>query len=252
MKLLFDLLARGILFLPLMTLSAQEGSWSVVALGGVAYLDLHNVDEDNRSDVEGYRRVYLNLPDFPSLRRGFAFGAKISYRLERDYSLSLMVHESSRSVRSVFSRPEDSLSLTRSVGSTAFLLGIAQHFEPVQDILDWHAELHIGLLFARAGSAAFQTHTYKKSEADPTPITEITDNTRGEYRKTKLIVGGALGGTLSVLHPFILKAEVGYRFAKVGKMETNLQTLNGPRYHETSVVFDYSGFLFLLGVGIEL
>lgn len=241
-----------LLFVPPALASGQEGSWSVSALAGVAYLDLQNADDDNRSDVEGYRRQYLDLPYFPSLRTAFAYGGKVSYRFERDYSVSLMVHESERRVSSVFSRPEDSLALTRSVGSTTLLVGIAQHFEPVQDFLDWYAELHLGFIFARAASTAYQTHTYKRSESDPTPITEVTDDTRGEYHKTKLIAGAGLGGTFYVASPFVIKAELTYRFAKIGKMETELQTLYGPRHHETNVVFDYSGFLFFLGVGVEL
>ncbi len=234
------------------TASGQEGSWSLSAVGGYAYLDLQDIDGDNASDVEGYRRATYDLPDFPSLRSAFAFGGKITYRFERDYSFSLIVYESSRQVSSRFSRPQDSLALTRSVGSTAFLVGIAQHFEPVQDVFDWYAELHIGILAARAGTKAYQTHTLKRSESDPTPITEVTDDTYGEFRKSKLIVGAGIGSSLYVARPFFLKADLIYRFAKIGKMETDLTTLTGKRAHITSVDFNFSGFFLLVGLGVEL
>ncbi len=240
-----------LLAISIVTAHGQEGSWSFSAVGGYAYLDLESVDGDNASDVEGYRLRTYDLPDFPSLRSAFVLGGKITYRFERDYSFSLTVYESSRQVASAFSRPEDSLALTRSVGSTAFLVGIAQHFEPVQDVFDWYAELHIGILAARAGSTAYQTRT-KKSESDPTPITEVTDDTRGEYRKSKLIVGAGLGSSLSVVGPFFLKVDLMYRFAKIGKMETDLSTLTGKRPHTTSIDFNYSGFFVLVGLGVEL
>ncbi|HWP81370.1 MAG TPA: hypothetical protein VNN76_01820 [Bacteroidota bacterium] len=228
----------------------QEGSWSVSASAGYAFLDFKNVDRDNASDVEGYRRAGYELPTIPSLRNAFAYGGRITYRFERDNSFSLSVLETSRKVHTSFSRPEDSLALTRSVGSTTVLLGLAQHFEPVMDLLDWYAELNVGILFGRANSTAYQTHTSKRSETDPAPITEVTDDTKGTYRKSKLIVGAGVGAMINVFDAVVLKLEASYRFAKVGTIDGEITTFGQSRPHTTSIDFDYSGFVLGLGVGI--
>jgi hypothetical protein len=251
MNLRFSLLLSA-LVVASSSVRGQEGSWSVSGLAGFALLDLKNVDRDNASDVEGYRRVGYDLSTFPSLRSAIAYGGRISYRYSRDNAFSLSLIETSREVQSTFSRPEDSLALTRSVGSTTVLLGIAQHFEPVSDLIDWYAELTIGYIFARANSTAYQTHTYKQSESDPTPITDVTDDTKGTYRRARLIVGAGIGASVSLVEPVILKLEATYRFAKIGKIDGEVTTFGEVRPHTTSIDFDYSGFVLAAGLGIVL
>lgn len=230
---------------------AQEGTWSFSGSVGYSYRSLSDVNNDLRRDVDGYNSVGHRLPGFPSISPAFVFTGKIGYRFERDFSGSVSVLHGSRNVRTSYKNVEHSLSLERTVGSTTAMFGIAQHF-PAGPSADVFIEVQLGMLFARATSSIDWVRTYKLTDSSLTYVTEVQDDTRGTFKKSKLVVAAAFGGTLTPVSPFILRGEVTYRFAKIGKIDGTIMKFGQTQDQTTSIDFDFSGFTFTVGLGIEL
>ncbi len=250
MRLLFSVATSSFLLIP-STARAQEGTWTFSGSAGYAYISLSDVKADMRRDVDIYNSTGHQLPPFPSVSPALAIAGKVDYRFERDFSASLSLFHASRRVESSYENAEHSLALVRDVGSTAALLGIAQHF-PAGPAGDLYIEGQLGMLFAKATSSIDWIRTYKMTDSSLTYVTEVQDDTRGTFRKSKLIFTIACGGTLAVVSPFIVRAEAVYRFAQIGKIDGTTTKFGLNQDQTTSINFDYSGFAVTIGIGIEL
>jgi hypothetical protein len=174
-----------------------------------------------------------------------------SYRFDREYSVALNAYHDSRTVETAWSSPEDALSLKRRIKATVISGGLLFHLPTDMDS-DLFAEVEIGMLFARATSYALWTHTEKMSDTSLTVVTEIFDDTRGVFEKSKLIVSAALGGSLRLFGPMILRGKVLYRLGQIGTMDGSIVKFGQTADQTTSIEFNFSGFLILGSIGIEI
>ncbi|HEX9829350.1 MAG TPA: hypothetical protein VGB10_03985, partial [Bacteroidota bacterium] len=170
-------------FLCVRVVSAQELPWSFSVSGGWAYLSLNQVDEDNRLDVEGWHRQGVFIDPLGSVKSALMLTAKGTYRVDRDYVLSLTVAHAQREVSSSYSGFDASLDLTRSIGFTDALVGIYLYspFFPLNAEVNAGGEA--GMMFARAEAEAYGTRTEKVADTTQTSI--IVDS-KGTYRINKL------------------------------------------------------------------
>lgn len=250
MNRLFSILVGGVI-IPVGAVSAQEGMWTLSAGGGYALINLSAVKSDMERDVRIYNEAGFGLPPFPSPGPGTAFTATATYRFDREYSVALNAYHDTRTVQSSWSDPEDALSLKRRLKATVVSAGILYHF-PTEMDSDLFAEVELGILFARATSYALWTHTEKFSDSTLTYVTETIDDTRGVFEKSKLIVSAAMGGSVRVFGPFFLRGTVLYRLGQIGTIDGVITKFGQTADQTTSVDFNFSGFLLLATVGIEL
>ncbi len=250
MKRLFSVVAFSFAF-PAGAGLAQEGSWTLSGGAGYALISLSAVKGDMERDVRIYNENGHELPPFPSPSPGVAFTANATYRFDREYSISLNACHDTRTVESSWSSPEVALSLKRRIKSTVVSAGLLYHFPSATDS-DLFAEVEIGILFARATSYALWTHTEKLSDSSLTYVTLVLDDTRGVFEKSKLIVSAGMGGSIRLLGPLFLRGKMLYRFGQIGKIDGSVTKFGQTVDQTTSVDFNFSGFLFLASVGIEL
>ncbi|MEX1276193.1 MAG: hypothetical protein WEE20_09680 [Bacteroidota bacterium] len=233
----------------LQPLPAQEGTWTFSASVGFATLELTAVDEDNRSDVEGFNEVGIPIGAFPLLSGSPFFNAKLHYRLDREFGASLRVQYFSKEVSTRFEHPDEFLHLTRSVGATD-VAGALVYYPQLQAYgFEWYIELNIALTFARAQAVANGEKNFK---IDGQTSFVKTFDSDGNYKKSKLGVGIGTGATIPVTGPWFLRGEVSYKFAQMGAMNGTVRRFDSTSPQETTIAFNYSGFLLSAGVGIEL
>lgn len=230
---------------------AQEGSWTISAGAGYAHLVLGEVNQDLVNDVQGYNDAGLYLPPFPSASPTTAYTGKLTYRADRDFSWSLSVLTAKRTVSTAWADPYDNLHLVRTIGSTTALLGIGYHL-PAGIDGEIYGETQIGFVFAKATAAAdwIKTILVKDSTGADHTETVIRDDVRGTWKKMKLAVAVAVGGTLRIAGPFFLQAEAAYRFAQIGKIDGTKTTFGVTSDQTTTINFDYSGYVLTAGIGI--
>ena len=235
-----------------LSVSAQEGSWTVSAGGGYAYVFLGQVKGDMDRDVKGYNAVGLLLPPFPSPSSAFALSGKATYRFDREYSWSISLGAVKRTVGTSWEDGTYALSLDRTIGSTTALLGLAYHF-PADLGGDLYAEVQLGYLFAKATSSANWTKTTKVADSTGAYVLvkETLDDTRGTFTKSKLIVAAAVGGTLRISGPFFLRGEAVYRFGQMGKIDGSKTQFGQTVDQTTSIEFDFSALVVSVSIGIE-
>jgi hypothetical protein len=251
MNRLFRVVAVGAI-VPMCTVLAQEGLWTLSGGAGYAFISLGAVKADLDRDVRGYNEVGLEIPGFPSPSPGIAFTAAATYRFDREYSFALNAYHDSRTVETSWSNAEDALSLKRRIKASVVSAGLLYHFPTDMDS-DLFAEVEIGMLFARATSYALWTHTEKISDSSLVYTTEVLDNTVGVFEKSKLIVSGGIGGSIRVFGPMFLRGKMIYRFGQIGQIDGSKTDQYGQTVDQTtSIDFNFSGFLFLASVGIEL
>ncbi|GJQ20797.1 MAG: hypothetical protein HBSIN02_11520 [Bacteroidia bacterium] len=252
MKLRFDILvAAALLSLTVFDiLPAQEGGWTVSAGAGYALISFSAIKEDMVRDVRIYNENGYEIPPFPSPSPAPAFGAKASYRFDRDYSVSVSFHHDERTVATSWTHPERMLSLERSLGATVIAAGLAYHF-PTGLSHDLYAEVEIGMILTRATSSAYRTQTEKLSDSSLTTITVVHDDTRGVYRKSKLTAIAALGGVLPLFGPLVFRWEALYRLGQVGIITGRITTFGQTNDQDSSVPFDYSGIMVLASIGVQ-
>lgn len=235
------------------TASAQEGTWSFSAGGGYAYIFLADVKSDMDRDVKGYNDSGLLLPPFPSPSPAFTYGGKADYRFDRDYSFSFSLGIAKRTVGTSWHDGTYSISLSRTIGSTTALLGLAYHL-PTGFDEDLYAEVQLGYLYAKATSAADwdkSTKVVTDTTGNYIIVHETLDDTRATFSKSKLIVGATIGGTLHVSGPFFIRGEVAYRFGQIGKIDGQKTQFGQTVDQTTSIEFDLSGVMLTASVGIE-
>lgn len=232
-------------------LTAQEGSWTFTAGGGYALINFAAVKADMERDVRGYNESGYSLPAFPSPSPGLALNARGSYRFDRDVSLSLSAYHDERIVETSVTEPERSLFLQRSLRATYVSVGLAYHL-PAGALFDLHAEAGLGMILTKATSRAYGTSVDKISDTVLTEITVVDHDSRGEFRKSQLTVHAAVGGFARMMGPTILRWETAYRFGRMGSIVGDLYHFGERKELESTVPFDYSGFVFLISIGVEL
>ena len=234
-------------FLCVRVVSAQELPWSFSVSGGWAYMSLNQVDEDNKLDVEGWQRQGVFIDPLGSVKSALMLTAKGTYRIDRDYVLSLTVAHAEREVSSSYSGFDASLDLTRSIGFTDALVGIYLYspFFPLN--AEVYAGGEAGMMFARAEAEAYGTRTEKVADTTQTSI--IVDS-KGTYRINKLVLNVVAGADVHVFDPLFVRLEAKYKFGKVGKMEGDVRRFTTMSTEETSIEFDYSGLFLTVGIGI--
>ena len=230
------------------TLSAQEGTWSVTASAGYGKFNFEEVDDDNRSDVEGWNRIGLAVEQFESLTTSPVFSGSAAYRFSREFNVSLSGRFFSKAVTASFNGTQEILLLKRSVSSTDLSLGMA-YYPPAQlAFIQWSAGVSIGYMFARAGAEAFGTRS-EKVGTDLTTTTTI--DTKADFRKSKIVVAASLGAEASLFKGLLFTIEGCYRFAPLGKLDGDVTRFGATRSETTSIEFDYSGFVLSAGLGVE-
>lgn len=226
----------------------QEGSWTLSAGAGYALINFAAVKADMERDVRGYNESGYPIPSFPSPGPGRALNARVGYRFERDFSFSLSASQDERTVETSFTDPDRSLFLQRSLRATYVSVGLVYHF-PAGVLFDLQAEAGVGMINTRATSRAFGTSEEKSAD---TVITLVDYDSRGEFKKSQLTAHAAVGGHVRVLGPAIVRWEAAYRFGRMGTIVGDLYQFEERKELESTVPFDYSGFLFLVSIGVEL
>lgn len=227
---------------------SQEGTWMFSGSVGTATFALQQVNDDLENDVQGWNTAGIPISPFPPLKSALLASGTVSFRYDRDFDVSLSVIYASKQVETSYKDADQLLLLKRSVGSTDLMMGLAYHPPPAIYFVDWYFEVNVGYIFARAGSDAFGTKT---KQTDSTQ-TVTTLDTQGSFRKTKLIAAGGVGANVKILESVAIKLQAKYRVATLGKLDGDVTRLGDTQPQTTSIEFDYSGFLFSLGVGIEL
>ena len=244
-------LALVLAMLPSM-LPAQEGTWTVSAGGGYAYIFLDAVKGDMDRDVRGYNNAGLLLPPFPSPSSTLALEGKATYRFDREFSWSFTLNSSSRTVGTSWEDGTYALSLERTLSSVTAMLGLGYHLPTGYD-QDVYLEVQLGYLFAKATSSADWTKSTKVADSTGMYVTvmETLDDTRAKFTKSKLIVAAALGGTLRISGPLFIRGEALYRFGQIGTIDGTKTQFGQSVPQTTSIEFDFSGIFLTAGLGIE-
>jgi hypothetical protein len=229
-------------------LFAQEGTFSLNLSVGLAHLQLDQVDEDNQRDVEGWNHQGVFIDPFPSIKNAFMLSLKGVYRYDRDVAFSLAISDGSREVSTSYTRPEQTLTLIRSVGFTHVTLGVLYHFPLFYGRAEGYVGGDVGVLKARAQAEAYGSRMVKIIDSTQT---FVTADTKGTYRASKTVADVTLGATVRLFEPVFLRTEAQYTVGKVGKMDGRVTRMGTERDETTSIEFNYSGFLFTLGVGVQ-
>ena len=227
-------------------LRAQELPWSFSVSSGLVRMDMGQVETDNTNDIRGWNQQGIPIEEFKSVKTAWLFGAKGSYRFERDIFLSLAVAYAEREVRALYESYDVTLDLKRSVGFTDITAGLGYYFPIFPIHTDAYAGAELGMMFARANALAF---SFTQKEADSTQI-EIVLDSEGIYRKNKLVLSAIAGANIHVLEPVFVQVEAKYKFGLVGKMEGDVRRFDVTDTQETTIEFDYSGLFLSIGIGI--
>ncbi len=226
---------------------SQERTLTVNASVGYKLLQMKDVDGDNQRDVEAWNDQGIPIGPFPPLKATLSLSISVSYRFNRDNAVSLSIATMSRQVVTSYNGPDATLDMKRSVGSTDITIGVVQYFRPLLYSVDWYAGVEVGLMFARADAEAFGTRTFTVSDSTET-LTFL--DTKAAYRATKIIVNFNLGAQVQVFEPMMVKLDVSYKFGGVGKMDGDVSRIGSTTHETTSIGFDYSGFVFNVGLGV--
>jgi hypothetical protein len=183
------------------------------------------------------------------VKRSPFFSGRATYRATRDFAVSVYASYFSEAVSSSYDGPDATLRLDRSVGATDLAFGVA-YYPPSQPYFcQWYIQVNLGVIVARATAKAFGSQASKP--AGVVIMVPLSDS-EGNYKKTKTSAGFFIGADLPLIRPMFLKGEAGYRVAQVGELDGDLTRFGVQSSQSSSTLFDYSGFLISVGVGIEL
>jgi hypothetical protein len=236
-------------FLSSTTIHAQTHKWSVTGSAGLAALNFASVDADNASDAEGWAGLGIPVTPFSSLKKSLLYSARVTYRYDREFAVSLIASYTSKEVTSSYRGSNAELDLARGVGSTDFVLGIAYYPTTRPYFLQWYLQVSFGVILARATAKA-KGIQYTKVGPDlvPSPLTD-TDAT---YTASKSVADAAIGIDVPLFSRVALVAEASYRFARFGILEGDVTRFGETSVQKTTIEFDYSGYLLTAGVRFEL
>lgn len=231
------------------TLIAQSHPWSITGSAGTSILNLGAVDDDNAADAEGWARQGYTVSRFPSVKQALLYSARLSYRHDREFAVSMIALYSSKTVRASYHSYDGDLDLSRGIGSTDIILGIAYYPAAQLYFLEWYFQATFGLTFASATANATGVR-YVKIAGVPTPQPLI--ETVATFSRTKTSVGAGAGMDIPILQRVAIKAEALYRVAQVGAMSGTVSRFGEQSDETTTIDFDYSGFLITAGIRVEL
>jgi len=228
---------------------AQGHPWSVTGSAGMSVLSLGAVDDDNAADARGWASEGYPISQFPSVKKALLYSGRLSYRHDREFAVSLIALYSSKTVRASYHAADADLELSRGVGSTDVLVGIAYYPAARPYFLEWYVQATFGLTFGHATATATGVR-YVKVAGVPTPQPLI--GTDASFSKTKTSVGAGAGMDIPILSRVAFKADALYRFAQFGMMDGTVTRFGERSDATTTIEFNYSGFLFTAGIRIEL
>ncbi len=183
------------------------------------------------------------------------FGAKAQYHLHDDYFLTLEASRYQEKIATEYFKPGVSplerFLFERKVETIDLAVNLNYYFDyddasPLSKYISFGA----GLLFAKANSVTQSSILIDSS----TGASLLPVDTRGEFSGNSISANLAGGLELRVAGSVSLWGEAGYRYAKLGEMDGNIRTINDQQAaaFTTSSSFDFSGFYFHAGLGIEL
>jgi hypothetical protein len=227
----------------------QDRTFSISGSAGYGLLNLGSVDDKNASDVAGWSSLGIPLGGFTSLKRSPFYSARMTYRSTRDFAVSVYASYFSESVSTSYDGTDAILHLDRSVGATDLALGLA-YYPPSQPyFLQWYLQANLGILMAHAAARAIGEQATKPGGV--VVMVPLVDS-QGEYKKTKTSASFFVGVDLPLLRGFFLNGQAGYRVSQTGQLEGDITRFGVQSSESSTTMFDFSGFLFSLGVGIEL
>jgi opacity protein-like surface antigen len=230
-------------------LYAQRHPWSLTASAGISVLSLGAVDDDNAADAQGWARQGYPVSEFPSLKQPMLYSMRVSYRHDREFSVSLLALYSSKTVEAFYHSPDAELDLARGAGSADIVLGVAYYPAARPYFLEWYVQATFGVTFTHATANAVGFRNVKIAGV-PTPQPFV--DTDAKFSKTKTSAGLGAGIDIPIMSRVAINVEALYRFAQVGAMNGTVTRFGERNDATTTVEFNYSGFLFSTGIRFEL
>ncbi len=230
-------------------LYAQSRPWSITGSAGVSVLNFGTVDDDNAADAQGWARLGFPVSQFPSVKQALLYSVRLSYRHDREFAVSLLALYSSKTVRASYHSTDGDLDLSRGIGSTDVILGLAYYPAARPYFLEWYLQATVGLTIGHATATAAGIE-YVKVAGVPTPQPFIDTNAR--FSNTRTSVGAGVGTDIPLMTRVAIKAEASYRFAQFGAMSGTVTRFGEQSGETTTIEFDYSGFLLSAGIRFEL
>jgi hypothetical protein len=228
---------------------AQDRTFSIAGSAGYGLLSLGAVDAKNASDVIEWANLGIPVNDFASVKQSPFFSGRLTYRYSRDFSVSVYGSYFSKKVYSSYDGLDAVLQLERSVGAADFSLGIAYYPAAQPYFFQWYLQANLGVFLARVTSKSVGTQATKP--AGVVVMVPLID-TDARYKKTKTFAAFFVGADLPVFERVFLKGEAGYRIAQIGELDGEITRFGVPMNQPSVTLFDFSGFIVSVGVGIEL
>ena len=227
----------------------QDRTFSITGSAGYGILSLSAVDAKNASDVVGWGSLGIPVNDFASVKQSLFFSGRMTYRYSRDFSVSLYGSYFSKTVYSSYDGSNAVMQLERSVGATDLSLGIAYYPRAQPYLFQWYLQVNFGVFLPRVTAKTVGTQATKP--AGFIIMVPLID-TDARYKKTKTFAAFFVGADMPLFQHVFLKGEAGYRVAQMGELDGEISRFGVQNNQPSVTLFDFSGFLVSLGVGIEL
>jgi hypothetical protein len=229
------------------TTVGQDRTFSLTGSAGYGLFSLSAVDAKNASDVVGWGSLGIPVSDFASMKQSPFLSGRITYRYDRDFSVSIYGSYFSKTVSSSYDGTNAMLQLERSVGATDLSLGIAYYPAAQPNMFQWYLQVNLGILLARA--TAITEGTQATKPAGFVIMVPLVD-TQAKYKKAKTSAAFFVGADMPLFQRVFLKGEAGYRVAQVGELDGDITRFGVQTNVTSTTVFDFSGFVVSVGVGI--
>lgn len=228
---------------------SQDRTVSITGSAGYGLLSLGGVDAKNASDVVGWNNLGIPVSDFASVKQSPFFSGRITYRYTRDFAVSMYGSYSSKTVSSSYNGSNAVLQLDRNVGATDLSLGVS-YYPAIQSYLfQWYLQVNLGVILARATAKAVGTQATKP--AGFIVMVPLVDS-EGKYKKAKTSAAFFVGADIPLFQQVFAKGEAGYRVAQVGELDGDITRFGVQSNEPSTTLFNFSGFVASIGVGIEL
>ena len=229
-------------------MEGQDRGVSVTGSGGYGIFNLAAVDAKNAADVAGWSALGVPLSNFVSVKQSPFFSGRVTYRTTREFAVSLYASTFSKSASASYRGSDTQLQLDRSVGATDITVGIAYYPAAQPYGFQWYLQTNLGVILARASANAYGEQASKQGAV--TVMVPLV-NSEANYRKTKTCAAFCLGADVPLSSGVFLKGEGGYRVAQVGQLNADTVDFGVPGTQISTTIFDYSGLVVSLGVGID-
>jgi hypothetical protein len=152
-------------------------------------------------------------------------------------------------VSASYSGSDTQLQLDRSVGATDITVGIAYYPSQQPYGFEWYVQTNFGAILARASANA---HGQQASKQVAITVMVPLVNSEANYKRTKTCALFSVGVDVPLLSGVFLRGEGGYRVAQVGQLNGDSIDFSVSGTQMSTTLFDYSGFIVSLGVGVTL